>query len=175
MATITDTETQSTFNIPISQYTKAGKMKKYLQPNNKYPMRYCKWCNIQVAENYLSNHKKTTKHIENYKKLEELNKRQNINYVAECVKKELDEIKEKINNISLSKIELERHINTITNEIYNLENNKEEIIKKITYEQYHIAEMKKEYNNYDNELERLNKEINDKEIIYSYMHNVPNL
>ena len=59
---MTETETSQTIN---SIFLTNGKEKKHLQPSTKYPMRLCKACNIHIAENYLSNHKRTNKHLIN--------------------------------------------------------------------------------------------------------------
>jgi chromosome segregation ATPase len=163
MATLTDTETESTV------FISNGKSKKYLQDNNKYPMRLCKACNIKVAENYLSNHKKTSKHIANQCSYDEEQKKGTVDYVYNKLNSEINELENKINDFKKSNEVLILHTENMKNELYNLESERAEIAEKMQHHMHHMKNMEAEKKTFEENINKLSIELEKKRLIFTYM------
>lgn len=163
---MTDTETSQTIN---SIFISNGKQKKHLQPNDKYPMRLCKACNIMVAENYLSNHKKTTKHLINQHRRDEEAKKNDVNYITDNLNKEIKDLEYKLTSFQASQEALNKHIDQMTNEMANLENQRAEIYEKMQHTNHHIKNMNEEKKNFENDINKIKMELDKKRTIYNYM------
>lgn len=163
---MTDTETSQSIN---AIFISNGKQKKHLQPNDKYPMRLCKACNIMVAENYLSNHKKTTKHLINQQKKEEDDKKNDINYIKIQLEKEVKDLEYKLTSFQASQEALNKHINKMADEMANLENERAELYEKIQHQMHHMKNMTQEKQNFENDINKIKMELDKKRTIYNYM------
>jgi predicted RNase H-like nuclease (RuvC/YqgF family) len=163
MATLTDTETESTV------FISNGKSKKYLQDNDKYPMRLCKACNIKVAENYLSNHKKTSKHILNQSKYEEGQKKGTVDYVYNKLNNEIKELEYKINDFKKSNESLILHTENMKKELHDLENERADITEKMHHSIHHLKNMEAEKTTFEENINKLNIELEKKRLIFTYM------
>lgn len=152
------------------------KNKKYLQKSkdNKYPMRKCKYCNIEVRENYLSLHKRTIQCNENKKKYHENNP--TLENKLEVLEGELDELNNKIISDNLF-IETEKiNNNNKLKELEILNNEKETIMKRLKEIEKTIKDINNSILDSKNDIiykesviENSKKELEQKTIIYNYL------
>jgi len=164
---MTDTETSQTIN---SIFISNGKQKKHLQPNNKYPMRLCKACNIMVAENYLSNHKKTSKHLPNQQKKEENDKKNDVNYISDKLNQEIKDLEYKLSSFQSSLQSIIQHIDKMSDEMVNLENQRADIYEKMQHQIHHIKNMDAERKTFENDINIIKIQLDKKRTIYNYMN-----
>lgn len=143
----TDTEVSSVFI----------KNKKYLQPNSKYKLRKCKPCDMMIAENYLTNHKRTLSHLSNQLIYDENINKNNVEFINNKLMKEIDELTYKLNDLC-------NHKEKIKNDI--TESNQQ-----INHMKHHIIKMGEEYNIIDSNIKKITEKLNNNKIVHDYLKN----
>jgi len=166
---MTETETSQTIN---SIFLTNGKEKKHLQPSTKYPMRLCKACNIHIAENYLSNHKRTNKHLINQQIREEKEKKTNIHYVNDKLIQEIKELEYKLKSFEDGKKAINNTLVTLDNEYDIIQNQYDKYNDMLSIKKYEINQMKIEHNNFNDVIKKVTEELNTKKQILEYTTNI---
>jgi chromosome segregation ATPase len=164
---MTDTETSQNIS---SIFIANGKQKKHLQPSTKYPMRLCKACNIMVVENYLSNHKKTSKHLANQQKKEENDKKNDVNYISDKLNQEIKDLEYKLTSFQSSLQSIIQHIDKMSDEMVNLENQRADIYEKMQHQKHHMNNMDIERKTFENDINTIKIQLDKKRTIYNYMN-----
>jgi chromosome segregation ATPase len=166
---MTDTEGSQTIS---SVFLTNGKQKKHLQPSTKYPMRLCKACNIHIAENYLSNHKRTSKHLANQANKEEREKRNNVNYINDKLNQEIRDLEYKLRSFEDGKESINKSITKLEQEFYKISDEYANLHESLNLKSYEIKQMQKEINNFNETINKINDELNTKRQILNYTMNV---
>jgi hypothetical protein len=146
-------------------FKSSGKLKKHLEKSNKYPMRLCQCCNIMVVENYLSNHKKTTKHKQ---KLQEYNDNTNIEYLNNKISDEIKDLENKLTSFMNGKEEIIESLQNLEEEYNIIQNEYNKYSDMLSLKKYEIKQMKIEDNNLDEAIKKVDAEINAKKLLSTY-------